>query len=40
VLSEATRSFVDDQLVMGIDCDIVEDAVRVRTYIEDSVADF
>ena len=39
VLSEATRAFVDDQLVMGIDKDVVEDIARVRAHIEESAHD-
>jgi hypothetical protein len=39
-LSEATRAFVDDQLVMGIDRDIVEHIALARVEFEESTGNF
>lgn len=35
VLSETTRAFVDDQLIIGIDNNIVEDIARARNDCEE-----
>lgn len=39
VLSEATRAFVDDELVVGIDRDIVENINRARVNFEEGAYD-
>ena len=40
VLSDATRAFVEDQLVTGIDSNIVEEPARAQNPIDESAWNF